>query len=229
MSDGPIDARWPKLLSLSVHEFRTPLSVVSGYVRMLLKERAGPLSDPQRKMLEEAEKSCGRLTILLTEVSDLANLEAGKVSVTRQSADLRTILKNAVEQLAPLPDREVPVALETGEGAAMIQADVTRLTTALTSIIGALRRELVSSDRLIVREERVAGPSPGHRILIGDEQTIDAIADGGVDLPTFDEWRGGCGLRLPVARRILNAHGGHIWSPPGDGKAGALIVIPAAS
>src|SRR5690242_11407483 len=104
MPDGPIEPRWPKLLSLSVHEFRTPLSVVAGYVRMLLKERAGPLTEQQRKMLEETEKSCSRLTALLTEVSDLANLEAGKSSVIRQSADLRVLLKNAVDQLAPMPD-----------------------------------------------------------------------------------------------------------------------------
>ena len=77
MSDAPVDPRWPKVLSLSVHEFRTPMTVVAGYIRMLLKDRAGPLSDQQRKLLEEAEKSCARLTVLLTEVSDLSNLEGG--------------------------------------------------------------------------------------------------------------------------------------------------------
>ena len=65
MSDAPIDPRWEKILSLSVHEFRTPMTVVAGYIRMLLKDRAGPLSDQQRKLLEEAEKSCARLTALL--------------------------------------------------------------------------------------------------------------------------------------------------------------------
>ena len=78
MSDAPVDPRWPKVLSLSVHEFRTPMTVVAGYIRMLLKDRAGPLSDPQRRLLEEAEKSCARLTALLTEVSDLSNLEEAR-------------------------------------------------------------------------------------------------------------------------------------------------------
>ena len=48
MSDAPVEPRWPKILSLSVHEFRTPMTVVAGYIRMLLKDRAGPLSDQQR-------------------------------------------------------------------------------------------------------------------------------------------------------------------------------------
>ena len=33
MSDAPVDPRWPKILSLSVHEFRTPMTVVAGYIR----------------------------------------------------------------------------------------------------------------------------------------------------------------------------------------------------
>jgi signal transduction histidine kinase len=45
------------------------------------------------------------------------------------------------------------------------------------------------------------------------------------DLPVFDEWRGGVGLSLAVARRILSAHGGHIWGAPGERTAGARIRI----
>lgn len=224
-----VDPRWPKLLSLSVHEFRTPLTVVAGYVRMLLKDRAGPLNDQQRKLLEETEKSCARLSLLLTEVSDLANLEAGTAPVKRQATDLREILKAAIDQLPPPAEHEAPVALETGDGTATIEADAGRLTLAMTSIVGSLRRELVSSDKLIVREERSGDGRPAHRILIGDQDTIDALTAGSADLPAFDEWRGGCGLRLPVARRVLNAHGGQIWSPPDGRKAGALIVLPASA
>ena len=77
MPQSPVDPRWPKVLSLAVHEFRTPTTVVAGYIRMLLKERAGPLPDAQRRLLEEAEKSCGRLSALLAEMSDLSGLEAG--------------------------------------------------------------------------------------------------------------------------------------------------------
>jgi hypothetical protein len=61
------DPGWPRLLSLSVHEFRTPITVVAGYIRMLLKDRAGPVSDQQRRLLEEAEKSCARLSGLVAE------------------------------------------------------------------------------------------------------------------------------------------------------------------
>src|SRR5688572_33503504 len=104
MSVPPIDPRWPKILSLSVHEFRTPLTVVAGYIRMLLKDRAGPLNDQQRKLLEEAEKSCGRLSTLLAEMSELSNLEAGTGSFNRSNVDLAALLTDTIAGLPEAPD-----------------------------------------------------------------------------------------------------------------------------
>src|SRR5438132_1888339 len=151
MSDA-VDPRWPKILSLSVHEFRTPLTVVAGYIRMLLKDRAGPLSDPQRRLLEEAEKSCARLTALVAEVSELSNLEGGTAPFNRQAADLNRSLREAVDQLPPLPDREVAIELQLASEAAPLEADPVRLTQALSSVLKSLRRELVGDSPLVVRQ-----------------------------------------------------------------------------
>ena len=229
MADSTIDPRWPKLLSLSVHEFRTPMTVVAGYIRMLLKDRAGPLSDQQRRLLEEAEKSCTRLSALLAQVSELSNLEAGTLTLNRQPADLCEVLRAAIAQLPDLPDRTVTVDLETSSDRAPVQADPQRLQAALASVIAALRREIVTTDRLLVRERKsLTDGQAAHEILIGDEPTIDALEaarDGA--LPVFDEWRGGSGLTLPVARRIVGGHGGSIWSAPEGHKSGARILIPA--
>jgi signal transduction histidine kinase len=226
MSDAPIDPRWPKVLSLSVHEFRTPMTVVAGYIRMLLKDRAGPLSDQQRKLLEEAEKSCARLTALLTEVSDLSNLEGGTAAFNRQAADLNRALRDAVEQQPPLPDRDVAIDLQLEAETAPIQADPVRLTQALSSIIKSLRRELIGDAPLVVRQKRA---SSGYEIQIGDADTLAALENEAGDRQIFDEWRGGSGLILPVARRIVEAHGGRIWGAPGQRKAGARIQRPASS
>ena len=225
MSDAPVDPRWSKVLSLSVHEFRTPMTVVAGYIRMLLKDRAGPLTDPQRRLLEEAEKSCARLTALLTEVSDLANLEGGAAPFNGQAADLNRSLREAVEQLPPLPDREVAVELQLGTVTAPIKADSVRLTQAFSSVLKSLRRELVSDEPLVVRQRSLAS---GYEIQIGDADTLAALDAETGQREVFDEWRGGSGLILPVARRIIEAHGGRIWGAPGGRKAGARIQLPVS-
>jgi signal transduction histidine kinase len=220
-----VDPRWPKILSLSVHEFRTPMTVVAGYIRMLLKDRAGPLSDQQRRLLEEAEKSCGRLTALLTEVSDLSNLEGGTASFNRQAADLNRSLREAVEQQPPLLDREVAIDLQLEGESAPLQGDPVRLTQALSSIIKSLRRELIGDSPLVVRQRRAGS---GYEIHIGDTDALAALDAESGEREIFDEWRGGSGLILPVARRIIEAHGGRVWGAPGGLKTAARIQLPAS-
>ena len=89
----------------------------------------------------------------------------------------------------------------------------------------------MASDRLTVRLQTVTyEDQPVFRILIGEALRIDQLAGlGPNDLDVFDEWRGGNGLTLPTARRIIEKHGGQITSPSDDGKAGAIIMVPRAS
>jgi signal transduction histidine kinase len=225
MPEPTIDPRWAELFSVMVHDVRTPMTVVAGYVDMLLKERFGPLTDKQRHILEEVQKSCGRVSGLLKEGSELTSIERKTTSIHRRDADLRDVLRTAIEQLPPLPDREVHVDLQTGSGDAAFPADAPLLAKAFTALIAGLRREVVLTDRLLIREQRT---SDGFEIRIGDEDTV-ALLDGAslADLPIFNEWRGGLGMSLAVARRILNAHGGHLAAPPDERKTGAVVLLRA--
>lgn len=198
---------------------------------MLLKERAGPVSDQQRRLLEEAEKSCARLSALLGEVSELSALEGGTATFNRAAVDLNTVMTEAISTLPDLPERDVRVEFDADASSVSVQGDATRLRSALSSIIAALRRELITSDRLCVHQRlRRNGTERIAWIAIADPDRIEALASSAESgLTTFDEWRGGCGLSLPVARRIINAHGGTIWSPVEESKAGAVISLPGAN
>jgi signal transduction histidine kinase len=227
MIDAPADPKWARLLSLSVHEFRTPITVVAGYIRMLLKDRAGPLGEQQRRLLEEAEKSCSRLSSLVAEMSDLASLEAGTSPFNRTTVDLVSVLKDAIEALPALPDREVHVQLSAGP-AGTLEGDSARLKSAFVSLLTALRRELVQADTLLVRprasDDRGAAVT---WIACGDAEQIDRLerADPS-SLEAFDEWRGGCGLSLAIARRVFAAHDGRVWSAGPQAKACAVVMLP---
>jgi signal transduction histidine kinase len=233
MTDGPAaaatDPRWPKVLSLTAHELRSPLSVVAGYIRMLLRDRTNPPSDMHRRLLEEAEKSCGRLSVLLGELSELSQLESGTAPYNRSTLVLKTVLTEAVAALPDLTDRSLAIDVSVAEDV-RVHGDAVRLRTAFVSLLHAIRREIVLSDRLLVRAEMP--PTPGGlsiQITLAEPSRIAEIEqlDAGA-LVTFDEWRGGNGLSLPNARRIIEAHGGRIFSPGEAGKASAIILLPAA-
>ena len=198
------------------------MTVVSGYIRMLLKDRAGAITDQQRRLLEEAEKSCGRLSALVAEVSELSNLEAGTLPFNRHQTDVRAAVRSAVAQLPPLPEREIRMDVQLADGAASLDGDPVRLAQAFSAVIAALRRELIGDEALLVRERAQPGV---FELLIGDDAAVTAM-DSDADLPVFDEWRGGVGLSLAVARRILEHHGGRLSNAPDGRKTGARIRLP---
>jgi signal transduction histidine kinase len=78
----------PKLLSLAVHELRTPASVSTGYLRMLLQFHGQTLTDDQRKFVTEAEQSCGRLGDLLADLSMLSKLMSGQWVFKREEVPI---------------------------------------------------------------------------------------------------------------------------------------------
>jgi signal transduction histidine kinase len=228
MDRPPVDPQWPRLISLAVHEFRTPMTVVAGYIRMLLKDRAGPVTEQQRKLLEEAEKSSARLSALLAELSELGAFEKGTATFNRSTVDLRAVLRDSLTVLPDLQDREVQLDIEIEEGPAPLQGDPVRLKSALASLVHGLRREIVGSSKLFVREAvRSDGGRPVSWITMGDANHIETLPAAAEDaLVPFDEFRGGCGLSLAIARRIINAHSGSVWSPSTGVKTAAVVVLP---
>jgi two-component system sensor histidine kinase BarA len=204
------------------------MTVVAGYIRMLLKERAGPVSEDQRKLLQEAEKSCGRLSGLIAELSDLANLEAGTIQVAKAPLDIHAVLTDAISMLPEMTDRGVRVELLGEAGPVPAMGDPTRLRNAVAAIIGCLRRELVTSDALLIKYwVRTAGSESTCVIAIADAEGLAKLeAAAATDLGLFDEWRGGCGLSLAIARRTVSAHGGSLWSPADGSKVAAVLHLP---
>src|SRR5687767_363977 len=97
----------PRAMSLAVHELRSPVTVVGGYLRMLLREQGGPLTEKQRKMLEEAERSCGRLGTLVAEMSELGKLEGREVALARQDFDLDALIAELANGMHEGGDRGV--------------------------------------------------------------------------------------------------------------------------
>jgi signal transduction histidine kinase len=228
MSSEPTDPNWPRLFGLAVHELRTPISVGSGYLRMLLTSSDGTLTDRQRQFVLESQKAWGRMTALTEEMSVLSNLAAGTFQFDRKAVDLRRVLTEAIAALPPMEDMAVDVQLTTSAETATTEGDAVRLRTAFTSVLFTARRELVTSTTLFVRESsRPYKGRPASWVAAGDADHIDLLAAATPDmLATFDEWRGGSGLRLAIARRVFEAHGGAVWSP-GDGtRAGAVAVLP---
>src|SRR3954462_15279377 len=98
-STPSIVERYSHLLSLAAHEFRTPASVVGGYLRMLQKDTESPLSARQQRMVDEAFKACTRLVALVAELSEVAKLDNNTAPVKKESFDLFTDLNDVARNV----------------------------------------------------------------------------------------------------------------------------------
>jgi len=204
-----------QLLGLAVHEFRTPASVVGGYLRMLQRDAAGELNDRQRKMIDEAEKSCARLVTLIAEMSDVAKLDSGVIALSRQPVDIFALISDVAEHVQEARDREVRLEVRGEDGAAHVNGDATRLRAAFDAIFRAVLRE--KGGPCVVVAERRRETQNGTRaavVVVSDAATVQAAYER--ERGVFDEKRGGMGLALPLARRVIEGHGGRITSPAPD-------------
>ena len=201
-----------QLLGLAVHEFRTPASVVGGYLRMLQRDAAGELNQHQRKMIDEAEKSCARLVSLIAEMSDVAKLDSGAIALARQPLDVFALVSEVAEHVQEAKDREVRLEVRGEDGAAHISGDATRLRAAFDAVFRAVLRE--KGGPCLVVAERRREIHDGRRaavVVVSDADTVQAAYER--DRGAFDEKRGGLGLALPLARRVIEGHGGRIAAP----------------
>ncbi len=217
----------PEFVSLAVHELRTPVTVVAGYLRMLLREHAGPLSDRQRKMIEEADRSCARIGSLVAEMSELGKLEARELGLARTDFDLAALVAEAAAAM-PENDRGVRIEVRGSDRPLLASGDSGRIAIALKALLHSAVRER-GEPGVVVAECNMV--DTWGVVTIGDDALLPALRDVAGAAPAgFDEWRGGMGLSLPVARRVLEAHGGALWSArDGSSRAACGLRLPLAS
>jgi signal transduction histidine kinase len=228
-----------RLLSLIAHELRTPLSVTSGYVKMLASERPGPLTEAQRHALGGAGRSCAHLTTVAADLSLLGRLERGEVSPQPVALDLEALAKAVVEAYVVHPDHPVTVGLTDGASAPLtLQADPEHLKRTLSALLAAVVRAAPDDGAVRIGWKAltasngwsgVAGMDDGPRVLIGLALTdrLDTLLEAEASsLEPLDELQAGLGMALPVVRRLMGLEGGTIRSARESQSLGLRLTLP---
>jgi two-component system phosphate regulon sensor histidine kinase PhoR len=206
------------------HELRTPLTAIHGYLETLL---GGALEEPEhaRKFLEIAFRHTERLGRLVSDLTDLSNIELGKVSLRLEATPLDEVVDSVLTMIRPRADSgEVALSVDLPGDLPPVRADRDRLAQILINLVDNGVKYTPVGGRVAVSARRV---SP---VLVEVGVTDTGVGIPPADLPRVTErfYRvdrarsrelGGTGLGLAIVKHLVLAHGGElaIDSQPGRG------------
>lgn len=220
-TDGTPEQR---ILRLAAHELRNFLGSGLGYLSLLKK--TGELNDSQRRFIASSQKAWGRVKTMADEMSELALLEAGTLTFNRRPVNLRRVLSDAIAAVPTLEDSlGANITLSAGGEDSIVYADAKQLRTAFVTVLYGVRRERSNdSDLVVVETSRMIDGHEFCWIAIAAPGKVDALmTPPSPELLPFFEFKGGQGLGPSVARRVIEAHSGRIWSVPTDPAASTRV------
>jgi signal transduction histidine kinase len=226
-------------LARAVHDFRAPLTAISGYCGLLLGEPLGPLTESQREVLRRMQHSTKRLSRMAAAMFQLSVGRHVKRRVDLQRGDIRECLEQALHEITPFADDKAiaittdlsncdnPLYFEAGQ-IEQVLINVLDNACKFTPRAGTIdlrgypyfweRRTAKSSLPPTSERRRQNNTEPNtYRIDIRDSG--NAIPPEHID-HIFEEYtsyaggrdRSGGGLGLAISRMIITQHDGRVWA-----------------
>jgi signal transduction histidine kinase/CheY-like chemotaxis protein len=213
------------------HELRTPLNLILGFSEMMVRRPKSygdlPLPPAFQADIDTIYRNARHLASLIDDVLDLSQIEAGRLGLMRENADLREVVEEAVRAVSPrLAYEGLSLTIALPENLPPVFLDRTRIRQVLINLLNNAAR---FTD---VGGVRISAECRDHDLVV-------SVADTGVGIPpdelphVFDEFFqagsalqrrvGGSGLGLTISKRIVELHGGAMWAESRVGEGSTFF------
>lgn len=219
------------ILNSISHELRTPIAVIRGAISAIQLRSAETNISAQHELLTEVDIAAKKLNTLVSNLLDMSRIEAGKVRLNLSVYDLRDIIHDSLEKLKT-ELAQYPVAVDLQGRDFSFLCDYALLQQAIMNIISnsAIHNKPGTKIHILINRFQNGDLS----LIISDNGTgisphvIDTIFEKFVRAP--DAKSGGTGLGLPIARSIVELHGGTLIARNvPEGGAEFLLSLPNAA
>jgi signal transduction histidine kinase len=217
-----------EVLGVVAHDLRNPLGVAGAVLQMVGDPR---LTDSERHdMLSSGTRSVQQMNRLIGDLLDVMRMEAGRLTLEVEDLDGAGILAQADESTRHLAnERRIDFTVKRPDEPLPLSGDRGRLAQVFGNLVGNAIKFTPERGKVSLRAWRDNG------------DILFEVADTGPGVPPkqlshlFEKFwqanradRRGVGLGLPIAKGIVDAHGGRLWvvSDPGKGSR-FYVALPA--
>jgi K+-sensing histidine kinase KdpD len=212
-----------EIMATLSHELRMPLSMVKGYTTALMLGEVEWSDEKRSEFLELIEEACNDMEGMIQDILDSSVIEVRQLKLEHQPVQLATIAREVAAEVEHRSEPHHPV-VDFPSDFPIIRADTRWIKQVFRNILDNAVKYSPQGGLIFLKGE------------VRDSDVVVSIADQGIGIssedviPIFEKYHRvrsvstlhvpGTGLGLPIARGIVEAHGGRIWveSKLGEGS-----------
>ena len=217
------------------HEIRTPLNAIMGFSEVMEKEIFGPLGSSRYcEYASDIHASGQHLVSLINDILDLSKIEAGQMSFKRGKVNVARVIEASTALLKRRAETgEIKLAVRIGKNLPALRGDERRIRQVLFNLVSNASKFTPDGGKVSISAS--ANAKNGLRIRVVDNGLGMKQEDLETALTPFGQVSspgatniGGTGLGLPLAKSLVEHHGGKLdlESKPGQGTSVTLEFPP---
>jgi two-component system cell cycle sensor histidine kinase PleC len=226
-----------EFISNMSHELRTPLNTMIGFSKILCEHDKRRIADKDiveyAKLINDA---AGHLLSVINDILDISKMQSGRYTLDAREVIIEDVLHATYSaNRAAAREAGVSLDLEVAANLPLVRGDSTKLQQAFNNIVSNAIKFTLRDGAVKIEAMRLTDGGVG--VMIRD--TGVGMSDQELKLATTPfgqvdggraRWREGTGLGLPIARSLVELHGGHIKIDSKKGRGTEVgVFLPSAS
>lgn len=198
------------------HELRTPLNAIMGFSELLGSLSFGDLTEKQREYVGDISSAANHLLKIINDILDISKVESGKAKLQEEEVDVAELIRSCIKLIENKAEQsDVDVRVMPLSEPYRLYVDERKLKQVLINLLSNAVKFTPSGGGLEV--EAAPNADGGFTLSVSDNGIGMRSQDIAIALAPFGQVASGLnrkyegtGLGLPLARSLVEAHGGHL-------------------